>query len=282
MFSLTSVLYPYSAKTDLVMKRLIPVIILIILSSDSLSAWGILGHEVIVAVAQRHLTPTARKNIGKYIAYDLKEDASWMDYHRNDKPISYTTHWHACFFDSEFNYSPLMHPAKARYGDVGRALQVVDANLRNNGHKHLSDSLVVFNIRMLIHFVGDMHCPVHTYFNDGFDTKWECTFKGKTYKTFHTIYDIMPEMIWGKASADDVAAALDEATPREIRKIVSGTLYDWLKDAATRSHQIYEWNPAGAEVIREDTVELSRELTNLQMRNAGYRLAYLLNQYFGQ
>ena len=88
MFSLTSVLYLYSAKTDLVMKRLIPVIILIILSSDSLSAWGILGHEVIVAVAQRHLTPTARKNIGKYIAYDLKEDASWMDYHRNDKPIS--------------------------------------------------------------------------------------------------------------------------------------------------------------------------------------------------
>jgi hypothetical protein len=109
------------------MKKLIPVIIFIFMSFDSLFAWGILGHEVIVAVAQRHLTPTAKKNIGKYIAYDLKEDASWMDYHRNDKPISYTTHWHACFFDSEFNYSPLMHPAKARYGDVGRALQVVDA-----------------------------------------------------------------------------------------------------------------------------------------------------------
>jgi len=264
------------------MKKLIPIILFIVISLDHAAAWGRLGHEVIVAVAQRHLTERARKNIAGYIPYDLKKDASWMDDHRDDKPIAYTTHWHACFFDENFNYSPLAHPAKARYGDVGRALQVVEAGLHDNGHKHLSDSLVVFNIRMLIHFVGDMHCPVHTYYNDGLNTKWECTFKGRKYKTFHTVYDIMPELVWGKAEAEEVAGAIDDCTPRQIRRIVSGTLYDWLKDAAARSHEIYEWNPAGAEVLRDDTVELSKDLVNLQMRNAGYRLAYLLNQYFGQ
>ena len=37
-----------------------------------------------------------------------------------------------------------------------------------------------------------------------------------------------------------------------------------------------------AKILREDTVEISKNLVNLQMRNAGYRLAYLLNQYFGK
>lgn len=264
------------------MKKLIPIILFIAFSVDHAAAWGRFGHEVVVAVAQRHLTEKTKKNISAYIAYDLKKDASWMDDHRDDKPIAYTTHWHTAFFDGEFNYRPLMQSAKARYGDAGRALQVVDANLCNGGRRHMSDSLVILNIRMLIHFVGDFHCPAHTYYNDGLNTKWECTFRGKNYKTFHTVYDIMPDLVWGKADADEVAEAIDNSSRREMKRIVSGTLYDWLKDAAVRNHEIYEWNPVGTKVLRDDTAELSRELTNLQLRNAGYRLAYLLNLYFGQ
>ncbi len=39
---------------------------------------------------------------------------------------------------------------------------------------------------------------------------------------------------------------------------------------------------SGNKILREDTVEISKNLVNLQMRNAGYRLAYLLNKYFGK
>lgn len=45
---------------------------------------------------------------------------------------------------------------------------------------------------------------------------------------------------------------------------------------------VYRWNLPETKILREDTVEISKNVVNLQMRNAGYRLAYLLNKYFGK
>ena len=63
------------------MKRFVLILLLSVFAINSF-AWNRLGHAVAVAVAQRHLTDEAKKNIEKYIAYDLKQDASWMDIHR--------------------------------------------------------------------------------------------------------------------------------------------------------------------------------------------------------
>ena len=45
---------------------------------------------------------------------------------------------------------------------------------------------------------------------------------------------------------------------------------------------VYRLNLPETKILREYTVEISKNLVNLQMRNAGYRLAYLLNKYFGK
>ena len=57
------------------MKRLFVIIAFVALSVSSAYAWSTLGHEVVIAVAQRHLTEKTKENIAKYIAYDLKKDA---------------------------------------------------------------------------------------------------------------------------------------------------------------------------------------------------------------
>lgn len=264
-------------------KTILAFLLLAVIPIGELFAWGKLGHETIIAVAQRHLNDKAKENISRFISYDLKEDAIWMDIHRNDKPVFYTTHWHACWFDKDFNYDPFHDKMKVTYGDVYRALTLTEAGLNNNRWEHMDTSDVVYNIRILIHAVGDMHCPVHVYFDGGAGTKWgKCTLNGKTYKDFHTIYDVMPELIWGDANADSVAGEIDDASRREIRKITKGTFLEWLSESARRGYGIYTWNAERTAVLRDDTVELSRELVNLQMRDAGYRLAYLLNKYFGQ
>lgn len=250
-----------------------------IFAADAL-AWGCLGHEVVIAVAQRHLTEKTKKNIAKFIDYDLKKDAVWMDEHRHDEPIAYSTTWHTSYFDKDFNYTPNV-TRKIATGDVFRALTLAEATFRNNGYKRHCDSVVVFHLRSLIHFVGDMHCPSHTYY-DGLSAKWgEVGLNGKTYCSFHVVYDAMPSLIWGKMSADEIAAQIDNASKREIKKIVSGDLYEWLSKAARMNRVIYDWNPDCPAVLRDDTVNLSVDLVNTQMRNAGYQLAYLLNLYFG-
>ena len=82
------------------MKKSIALVILMaFVSVGRVSAWGRLGHEVVIAIAQRHLTDKTKENISEYISYDLKQDAIWMDSHRKDKAIAITTHWHSCYFD---------------------------------------------------------------------------------------------------------------------------------------------------------------------------------------
>ena len=260
------------------MKKLILIALTFIIAAPALFAWDNLGHEVVIAVAQRHLTPKAKENIAKYISYDLKKDASWMDYHRHDDQISFTHNWHTCYFDDNLHYNPY-YLRKTGTGDVIRSLYLVESALDKNRYKYLTKEWVVFSLRMVLHFVGDMHCPTHCHHNFS-SAKWDCTLNGKEY-TFHAVYDLLPDMVWGNMSPDEIAAQIDNASRKEYSKIVSGDLIDWANDAVKDNVMVYRWNQPNSPVLREDTVEISKDLVNMQMRNAGYRLAYLLNKYFG-
>ena len=92
----------------------------------------------------------------------------------------------------------------------------------------------------------------------------------------------MPEWLHPNESVADVATEIDTAKKGEIKRIQRGDFHDWAHDIGSRNAIIYKWNEHNRKVLDPNTVELSRELVNLQIRNAGYRLAYLLDQYFGK
>ena len=259
------------------MKRFFLVAILAsLVCTNSAMAWGTLGHKVIIEVAKRHITEKTKQNIAKYLPYDITEDAVYMDIHRNDKPIAYTTAWHVYNVDEKYEYD--MNP-RLRKGDAVLAMKVVDHNLKKQ--ERLTDSAIVMNIRCLLHFAGDLHCPTHSYV-PGPRCHWRCELNGRKMKSFHGVYDYIPVLLHPKKSCVDIAAEIDNAKKSEIKRIQKGTLLDWVHDIGSRNAIIYEWNPHNTPVLHENTVELSRDLVNLQMRNAGYRLAYLLNLYFGE
>ena len=258
------------------MKKTLLILLLVTSASLYAAAWGRLGHKIVIAVAQHHLTAKTQENIGHYFDYNLQKDAVWMDEHRRDDDIGYTTAWHVYNVDENHNYDP--NP-RLQKGDAIHALQVADYNLRH--YQELSDSAVVMNVRMLIHFVGDMHCPVHSYF-PGPRNFWKCKLEGYETTTFHALYDKMPEYLWPGKSADEVASEIDDCGACKRRKIAKGGLYDWVRLSADRSAYIYEINAPLTKDLDPDTVEKSREVVTLQLRDAGYRLARLLNLYFGK
>lgn len=259
------------------MKRLFVALIAIaIVGVESASAWGLLGHEVIIEIAKRHITPKTKAKIAKYLPYDITKDAVYMDIHRNDKEIAYTTAWHVYNLDHKYEYD--MNP-RLKIGDAIHAMKVVDHNLTKQ--ERLTDSAIVMNIRCLLHFTGDMHCPTHSYV-PGPRCFWKCELNGKKYPYFHAVYDYMPDLIHPNKSCVEIAAEIDNASKSEIKRIQKGSLDEWVADIGSRNAIIYKWNPHNTPVLDPNTVGLSRELVNLEMRNAGYRLAYLLNKYFGK
>ena len=258
------------------MKKLALSLLLASVVCLNLSAWGNFGHRTVIAVAERHLTAKTKANIAKYFSYDLQQDATWMDAHRRDEPIAYTTSWHVFNVDENHNYDPNPRLAK---GDAIHAIEIACYNLSH--YKELTDSAVVMNVRMLIHFVGDMHCPVHSYF-PGPRNFWKCTLNGEPAGTFHAFYDGIPSRLWPDTRADDLAAMLDNCGACKRNKIAKGTVYDWAKACGDRCCHIYDINPPLTEELDPDSVEKSREIVSLQLRDGGYRLARLLNELFGK
>lgn len=258
------------------MKRALILLSAILLGVQSASAWGTFGHKVIVEIAKRHISEQTKSNIAKYMPYNMCDDAVWMDLHRYDEPIKYTTAWHVYNVDEKHQYDPNPRLYK---GDAIHALKVADYNLSK--YRELSDSAVVMNLRMVIHFAGDMHCPTHSYV-PGPRCFWPCELNGKQIKQFHGVYDAMPAWLHPNKSVEETATELDNARKGEIKRIQRGDLHEWAHDAGKRNAVIYEWNEHNRKVLDPNTVELSRDLVNLELRNAGYRLAYLLDKYFGK
>ena len=255
------------------MKKLLLLGISLLLA-PTVMAWGGFGHDIIVEIAKRNLTKRAAENIARYMPYDLVSESSWMDAHRHDEPIAYTTHWHSFRYDKHLQYDA---EASSPRGDVLTALQLADENLSR--YRELTDSAVVMNLRFVLHFVGDMHCPTHA--NPPHTPRVPVMLNGKKYKKFHTVYDAIPRLIHGsKATAQSVADALDECSKKRIKKIAAGNFIDWANEVAAKTSIIYEWNPPEVTNLHPETVEWSTDMTNELMRDAGYRTAELLNRYF--
>lgn len=265
------------------MKKLLLCALSLCLGIESSLAWGGYGHRTVVEIAKRHLTEKTKENIAKYIPYDITKDASYMDRIRGKKsPYRFTNSWHSYYYDSKLRHDPNV-PNKVKNGDALRALDLADRNL--SMYKELSDSAVIFNIRMVLHFVGDMHCPSHCkYINGRDDAKPKVHLKGVEMGSFHGFYDRMPESIYGgEKSVAELAAELDTYSKGQIKRICKGNHHDWAQDCMQTTNVIHKWNPNdGTKDLRDDTIELSKPVIDKQLRHAGYRMAHLLNRYFGE
>ena len=141
----------------------------------------------------------------------------------------------------------------------------------------MSDSLRFHNIVMIVHFVGDMHCPEHIryYPEDMSIGKYDVTFEGKK-TTMHKIWDSQLIAALHTGDQNDVAARIDNCTKKEISRITAGNTYDWAADCAKTSKPVHDV-PEGA-VLDAAYAEQNRAIVEQQLRKAGYRLAKVLNK----
>lgn len=265
------------------MRRFLVVALTVaLLCVNSAKAWNGLGHRTVVEIAKRHLTDKTKANIEKYLPYDIVKDASWMDANRGKKSkYRFSNSWHSYYYDSKFRHDPNV-PNKIANGDTMRALDLAERNL--SIYRELSDSAVVYNIRMVLHFVGDMHCPSHCKLIGGRDDKGKVYIKGEEIKSFHGLYDSMASRIYGKqVTYKELATILDTYSKGKIKRVCKGDHHDWAKECMRNTNVIHQWNPNnGSGEVLDDTVERSKDLIDMQLRLAGYRLAHLLNKYFGK
>lgn len=236
------------------------------LASLRAEAWGDLGHRVTALIAYRHLTPSVRVALDLMLASDpdaltrpdFASRATWADKYRSEHRDTAAWHYvnieivHPDLADACFGYPALAAAQLASHGAaqdcVVNKIEQFAAELHSPA---TSPAERLAALKFLIHFVGDLHQPLHA--GDNNDRGGNCVRLAATPRlrdnNLHAYWDVGVVAALGN-SAEQIADKLDA----EIR---IGEMKTWT-DGNPRS-----WAMESFELARRDAYALPSQ-TNCQ------------------
>lgn len=264
--------------------KIFVVALAVMLSVQDLYAWSAKGHAVIGYIADANLTPKAREMCDKYLGGTLSSHASWMDKVRYTKEYHHTARWHSVGVKDEELVPSQLTGSKARYDTpmqqndhgVARLAELVE---QLKDYRNLSDSAVMVNLKFIIHIVGDLHCPGHTFFADQ-SMQYKIKIGGKS-RAFHSFIDGAYAHFNKDVSYADFYEQ-NSLSKSKSRKLCKGDMESWLRSNFPSYRECYVLLPVGGEY---DDLTKSQQLRLAKINNrlhveAGYRLAHIVNQIF--
>ncbi len=124
----------------------------------SLSAYDAMGHRIIADIAYQNLTEKARVQVDKVLGvHGMIYLATWADDVRSDSKYAYSYPWHYQDLDENMttaDINKLWKNPKAEGEHLFFALDTLTSRLKSN--KDDAEAL-----KFLVHFVGDLHQPMH-------------------------------------------------------------------------------------------------------------------------
>lgn len=266
------------------MKRFTLILLAIMmLNITTAYGWGATGHDVVAAIAEQHLTPKAKRKINKLLdGKSIVYYSSWMDNIQNspywENGYNKTKTWHYANVDKGLTYQTM---TKNPDGDVVSGLEMLTKEMTEN-YKNLTDSMRVDYLKMIVHMVGDLHCPMHAgrlsdRGGNGTKVKW---FGQNT--SLHSVWDSKMIDSARKWHYSEWTEQLDRTDRKYKKDIMKGSYEEWFNETVENAASLYDY-------VEElgDTPNLSYQfvydfspLLEEQLLNGGYRLAYVLNTIF--
>ena len=238
------------------MKKLI-TIMLLAFTVQTAAAWGPKGHDAVAYIAECNVNKRVKAKVMEALGgHTFTYYSSWADNIRNFPEYRHTSTWHYANVDEGYTYATMPKNPK---GDVLTAVTLIVEQLKSG--KITPEEENVY-LRMLIHFVGDMHCPMHAG-----DVK------------LHAVWDDLIVESVRKWSYSEWQREIDNVSKQEREAMAAGTPLDWMNETVAICKKIYEDVPAGSE-LSWDYQNENFPLLEMQLRKAGYRLARLLNEIY--
>lgn len=257
------------------MKHLILSVLIISATALQSLGWGQKGHDVVAEIATRHLTPAAAEAVdsilgGKTPVYW----ANWMDNASHTPAYAHTKTWHYKNIDTGDTWET--SPANPS-GDVVTALASLTRQLRRPG---LTPAESLDALRMVIHLVGDLHCPMHMgHATDlgGNRVKVRCFGRDTN---LHSVWDSQVISRGHDWSYSEWADQLDSLDAETLRVVTAGDPESWAREILPVTARIYESTPEDT-VISYNYIAEWTPVVETQLLKGGLRLAALLNSIYG-
>ena len=248
------------------------LLVFFIASLLSLANWGSTGHRALAEVASFYLTENAKNKINEILDGETIVTVSmYADDIRSDNRYDKYYDWHFINMELDEDYEDAVPSEK---GDVFIAINKCLDILESDS---LTDSDKSFYLKLLIHFIGDLHQPMHIgRYEDRGGNRVYVKWFGRN-SNLHRVWD--SEMINGyNMSYSELAKNLPTPENLEI-EFERDDLIDWVNETHSYTRKIYN------DVSIDDNLGYEYQYQNFQIvreliLKGGMRLASVLNYLF--
>ncbi len=269
------------------------ILVLFISIPLPLLAWASLGHKTVAFIAQDRLTPKALRAVRELLGEDrdLPSVSTWADFIVHVRPE--TAPWHYLNLNVREGQGLFDLETACRQEDC--VVDQIEKDLRILRDPFARRSVKREALKFLIHFVGDLHQPLHCADDNdrGGNEKWFNLPGGRTghaWVSLHAYWDDLlgtPKTLSPRELADRLEAELD---PNDEANWVGGTPAQWAYESyLIAQKRIYDElrpgplpkNRWGRDLPEDYLNGKMRKVMEQQLQKAGVRLAYLLNDVYG-
>jgi hypothetical protein len=255
-------------------------------------AWAQEGHSVVVEIAQRRLSPQAANAVEELLGkgHSLASIASWADGVPDQRPNTYD--WHFVNIPiGEADYRPardcVNDPAK---GDC----IVAELDRLKNDLRCASGEAKVEALKFTVHFVGDIHQPLHTVREKrgGNDIEVDIFMHGltclgtckppRTPTNFHAAWDqgLITKAVWDwGAYVDRLENSWLKSAEANLAGIDGGMPADWAVESHKSAQVVWKLLPDNR-VLDDKYFRKALPILDRQLGVAGLRLARFLNEAY--
>ncbi|MBL7740308.1 MAG: S1/P1 nuclease [Chitinophagaceae bacterium] len=248
---------------------------------SSMAWWGVNGHRVTGEIADYYLTKKTRKAIKEILGNEsVAMSSNWADFIKSDSTYDYLYSWH--YVNSKGGMSHDEFTSKL-LADTGTNLYTktnfIISELKNN--KQLARETKVLYLRLLIHFIGDLHQPLHAggrpedRGGNGIRVLW---FNETT--NLHSVWDDKL-LEFQKLSYTEYARSINHVTKEQLSEWQKTPMTEWFYESYQVSQGLYADIKQPDQKLGYDYNFKYVETLNKQLLKGGIRLAALLNELFG-
>lgn len=235
--------------------------------------WGQNGHRAIAEIAWQYLDEDVKEKINALLGGEsLALVSTFADEIKSDKKYDAYKPWHYVNMPLNSNYEAA---EKNEEGDIIVGIEKCVEVLKD---KKASNEDKVFYLKMLVHFVGDLHQPFHIGTKEdrggnNFKVFW---FGEKT--NIHRLWDTQLIESYNM-SYSELAANKYPFTKKEIKKIKTTQIMKWVSETHEVTRLVYQSAEPDENLSYAYTYKWF-PVVRQQMHKAGIRLAAQLDEIF--
>lgn len=261
-------------------------------------AWGSMGHRTVGAIALANVKPSTRAALRDLLRHQreldtpqcrmgtIEDAATWPDCIKGERwRFAYTSSWH-------YHDQPVCgtFDLKAHCRDGNCATAQIERNARLLANRKLSPALRLEALSFVVHFVGDIHQPLHVGENEDMGgNAVKADYGDAPGRNLHSIWDgVLAERAITSARSPLVRVY----TPQEKAVLATGKLEDWERESWQISRDFLYPMAFGGTLpcdVKEPqkvvwsnaAIEQAIPIIDERIERAGLRLAVMLDAALG-